>query len=338
MLELNDLSFSSDELLMLRLLEMAVLSNDFEASTGSGRTLKRTNLKEVVRLTEAFALETGLNDVTDIITQPRARIVPSSDEIEAIAIAHSPRVRESSRELLFLELIAGVKLLKGSAWVARDESLASAGRLLFRPFNVSDATERRRRYSKAVKRLAGEAVSPSLRLGLLGGAVTLSLASGGIATAIGSAIGGAMGFSGAAATSAGLAFLGGGSLAAGGFGMAGGTILVLGATKVGYGGGRYLATRIARKSSEVIVIELAKLDYTCGLYPELTIEAVQNLKELLTDIRLSQDGDAREASKSIRAVEAEIRFLTDARAQRLVRRVAKIAPIPGVHGRIDRLR
>jgi hypothetical protein len=47
-----------------------------------------------------------------------------------------------------------------------------------------------------------------------------------LAPHIGAAIGGAMGLSGAAATSAGLAFVGGGSLAAGGLGMAGGTIII----------------------------------------------------------------------------------------------------------------
>lgn len=45
-------------------------------------------------------------------------------------------------------------------------------------------------------------------------------------SSIGTAIGGVMGFTGAAATSAGLAFLGGGSIAAGGFGMAGGAALL----------------------------------------------------------------------------------------------------------------
>lgn len=44
--------------------------------------------------------------------------------------------------------------------------------------------------------------------------------------AIGSAIGGMMGLSGAAATSAGLAWLGGGALAAGGYGVFGGTVLL----------------------------------------------------------------------------------------------------------------
>ena len=47
-----------------------------------------------------------------------------------------------------------------------------------------------------------------------------------IVAGIGSAVGSMMGLSGAAATSAGLALLGGGSLAAGGFGMLGGSVLI----------------------------------------------------------------------------------------------------------------
>lgn len=65
---------------------------------------------------------------------------------------------------------------------------------------------------------------------LAGGATALGVITGGLAAPlIGGAIGGAMGLSGAAATSAGLALLGGGSLAAGGMGMAGGAALVSGA-------------------------------------------------------------------------------------------------------------
>lgn len=71
-----------------------------------------------------------------------------------------------------------------------------------------------------------------------GGAIALT---GGLAAPlIGGAIGTTfLGLSGAAATSAGLAFLGGGSLAAGGFGMAGGTALItaaLGASGLGVAG------------------------------------------------------------------------------------------------------
>ena len=61
------------------------------------------------------------------------------------------------------------------------------------------------------------------RVGLIaaGGAALGALAGPFAAPYIGTAIGGAMGLSGAAATSAGLALLGGGSLAVGGIGMAG---------------------------------------------------------------------------------------------------------------------
>lgn len=74
-----------------------------------------------------------------------------------------------------------------------------------------------------------------LRLSAVTGAAALGLATGGLAAPIaGAAIGAGMwgGLSGAAATSAGLAALGGGSLAIGGLGMAGGTALIasLGAT------------------------------------------------------------------------------------------------------------
>ncbi|MDL5160018.1 hypothetical protein [Actinomycetospora termitidis] len=58
--------------------------------------------------------------------------------------------------------------------------------------------------------------------GVVLGAVTMGYA----APMVGAALGGAMGLSGAAATSAGLAALGGGSLAVGGFGMAGGAAFV----------------------------------------------------------------------------------------------------------------
>lgn len=63
-------------------------------------------------------------------------------------------------------------------------------------------------------------------LGVLGAALAVPLAAV-AAPAVGGAIGvSAFGLSGAAASSSGLAFLGGGSIASGGFGMAGGTMLI----------------------------------------------------------------------------------------------------------------
>lgn len=68
------------------------------------------------------------------------------------------------------------------------------------------------------------------RLASLGAAAAAVAGTGGVfaAPAIGGAIGSLAGYSGAAASSYGLAFLGGGSLAAGGMGMLGGTYVVAG--------------------------------------------------------------------------------------------------------------
>ena len=63
---------------------------------------------------------------------------------------------------------------------------------------------------------------------ILGGGVLCVVTGGLAAPAVGAALGGMMGLSGAAAASAGLATLGGGSLAAGGLGMAGGAAVVSG--------------------------------------------------------------------------------------------------------------
>lgn len=70
-----------------------------------------------------------------------------------------------------------------------------------------------------------------------------------------------MGLAGAAATSAGLAFLGGGSLAAGGLGITGGYFaLMAGGAIIGYGvGSRDYKDRLKASSKEELLISCAKL-------------------------------------------------------------------------------
>lgn len=91
--------------------------------------------------------------------------------------------------------------------------------------------------------------------------LVLGVASMGVAVpAIGAAVGGVLGFSGAAATSAGLAALGGGSVAAGGFGMAGGTVLLTGLGAVGGAGVGVAGSRMAGWSAAHVVGAAVKLD------------------------------------------------------------------------------
>jgi hypothetical protein len=99
---------------------------------------------------------------------------------------------------------------------------------------------------------------------IAGGAIgwlTMGLA----APAIGAAIGGAMGLSGAAATSAGLALLGGGSLAAGGFGMAGGTMLLAGIGSVVGGTTAAKGGRVAGLTAGQVATETIKLQVLTDL-------------------------------------------------------------------------
>uniref|UniRef100_A0A7S3DDC8 Uncharacterized protein n=1 Tax=Palpitomonas bilix TaxID=652834 RepID=A0A7S3DDC8_9EUKA len=106
------------------------------------------------------------------------------------------------------------------------------------------------------------------------GAVALAALFTVIAPGIGTAIGASMGLSGAAATSAGLAFLGGGSLAAGGLGMVGGTVMIalagglIGAATVGAvrlaTASAVAAVNVQQKRTQRVMSSLANYKYRSG--------------------------------------------------------------------------
>jgi hypothetical protein len=111
-------------------------------------------------------------------------------------------------------------------------------------------------FNRCIERIVKANTGPDLTwvwVGL-GAAVLLVLA-----PYLAGAIGGFMGLGGAAATSAGLALLGGGSLAAGGFGMSGGyVVLMAGGAILGYGSG---STQYQQKLREGSKEELL---FNCG--------------------------------------------------------------------------
>ncbi len=146
-------------------------------------------------------------------------------------------------------------------------------------------------HKSAVKRLRKDSMSPAMQAGV-GVAMAAGLAlSGGAANAIGTMVGThVLGLSGAAATSAGLAALGGGSIAAGGAGMAGGAIVAGLMASVAKGAGTkvLLGVLLAKESPGLFVHQLAKADVACQLgllsRPELVADlaALQGtLKEQL---------------------------------------------------------
>jgi len=108
------------------------------------------------------------------------------------------------------------------------------------------------------------------------------------------AIGGAMGLSGAAATSAGLAFLGGGSLAAGGLGMTGGYIAVMaGGAIFGYGSGSVQFQKKLRETSkEELLINCGKLyaaSTVFNIYGDQRVEICKEALSLQADLESEAD-------------------------------------------------
>ena len=100
-----------------------------------------------------------------------------------------------------------------------------------------------------------------------------------------------MGLSGATATSAGLALLGGGAIAAGGFGMAGGTIALIGGGAAIGGFGSWAFSRSFYLQNKLVLSQLAKLDSTLRVisidkqdHLGLISRCIDKYTEALTDL------------------------------------------------------
>ncbi len=126
---------------------------------------------------------------------------------------------------------------------------------------------------------------------------------------IGTAIGTAAGLSGAAATSHGLAILGGGSLALGGAGMAGGMWLVTGvgaATGLALGGG---STMLLQLGAAGVKVELIKLQVN---YKEVLLDSQMQLAKAQTIIK-SLEKQHREIKQQLE----EERLLNEKNSKRI---------------------
>lgn len=152
-----------------------------------------------------------------------------------------------------------------------------------------DVVDVLKRHERANARLRKDSMSPAMQASV-GVLIGVGFAvSGGAANAIGTMVGiHVLGLSGAAATSAGLAALGGGSLAAGGLGVAGGTVVasVVFLSVKTAGQKVMLGVAIAQESPQLFVHELAKMDVACQLgmitAPDL-VSSLRDLQEQLID-------------------------------------------------------
>ena len=140
-----------------------------------------------------------------------------------------------------------------------------------------------------------------------------------VAPLIGAAIGGTFGLYGAAATNAGLAYLGGGALAAGGFGIFGGTAVVAGVGGLAGAGMGAAGARLTPLSWGEVVIEAIKADLITRLViinaenddqkAKLVVEALQQRLAVVAK-RLEQLGDEiRNLRKANQRLSSENRAL-----------------------------
>lgn len=367
----RDKSEELDAFVVTRLLQITAYSLDAQASGAVSAAAKKRSLGELVAATVGVARQ-----VPDVI---KASEVAAIGESRLAHEACGPLLEKMSAELppdvkalAIIDFALATDWPSGTTWVAdKWETLASASKHLDVATTAPELFQLWTAHRKARKRLQKDSTPVGMQATL--GAVLLAAAaaSGGISTAVGTAVGThVLGYSGAAATSAGLALLGGGSLAVGGFGMAGGTWLVAAATKSAARQSMKLATRLASQSSAAMISELAKLDVTATHLPHrrsaiigglrlleteladelarirpadinarrwrMTKSALKTLSPVLTPTALKElkrdfpPADERNVAASARAVDYQIRHLTATEWERKAYAVPRLLGAPVV--------
>lgn len=326
-----DLQFNEDETVALRLMQIALFAQDAAATPVLTRLPKDAALRSFLDSTATFATARGEDELISGLTDI------DLDQVAGVAVKRLgslEAVRTEALHLLALELVASTALPPKAKWAINRNMNASA--LIARLHGaLYDASIVASMNKHALKALIVASRSPELRLAVAAGAVVvgvLTAPTGPLAPVIGTAIGNAMGLSGAAATSAGLAWLGGGSIAAGGFGMAGGTFVIAAAAKGANLGGQYLITELSSSEPDVIIGELAKLCVTAELYPSVVHEIVENVRRLTKELP--------SGTQAHRAAVAALRRVEDGpdAVMRATRTLMRLVPIPGADNIADRVR
>lgn len=281
--------FGPEDLVAVRLLQLFVFSADRDATpVGEDRKRKSKQLLKAVHAAHWSGEESPAHFdlLQGLTTVSNDRLHHSiSEALEALG----QHLHGGRGVPLTLEAFTAFKWKKGLSWAegqpekARNRALRALGRA----FADIDSEAVLDAHRSAVKRLNKDKLSPAAQMGIGSFIAVATVASAGAATAVGTAIGTHMfGLSGAAATSAGLAWLGGGSIAAGGFGMAGGSLLVgLGAHGAQTLGRNFVGSILAKESSSAFIYELAKLDVQTRFDPSLTDELRSSLAALQDELK-----------------------------------------------------
>jgi hypothetical protein len=264
----DEIRLDADEMLVLTLLQQLMIGRDLIAEKALSRELAKRRFRDEFAEAAAAAYWSRGEVLPGWAGEAAASIaarVPAQQRsvIEQAAALFGGHIGRRSRALLLLiELVAFQPWSDGIGWVPaarRDALAAAAGHLgALRPGDFRAVTSE---FDAVLRALARRNVRWARVAAVSAAGLVLGVASMGVAApAIGAAVGGVLGFSGAAATSAGLAALGGGSVAAGGFGMAGGTVLLTGLGALGGAGAGVAGSRLTGWSASQVVAAAVKLD------------------------------------------------------------------------------
>lgn len=264
----DEMQLDADETLVLTWLQQLMIGRDLIAEKDPARGLAKRHFRDGFAEAAAETHWSGGEDLPGWAREAADAIVARVPAHQrAVVEKHAPvfgsRVDRRSRALLLLiELAAFQPWSDGVGWVPaarRDALAAAAGHLCaLRPGDMRAVTNE---FEALVRALARRNVRWGRVAAVSAAGLVVGVASMGVAApAIGAAVGGVLGFSGAAATSAGLAALGGGSVAAGGFGMAGGTALLAGLGALGGASAAAAGSRRTGWSASQVVAAAVKLD------------------------------------------------------------------------------
>jgi len=327
MFSIEDFSFSVEELHLLGWLSYTALVKeaDNDSSRGFWSSLAAICLNEESSVTQSRLAEIkrakrdwlnnwkqnlkkllNLNDINfdtppDLAMQDFARRVSKEKLmcfiIEAATVeAYYPLTGNDADRL------KGVKLNQGIFIAYLSKILSS----LDSKYNLENLIEIRNVYFNSTKQIAKGVKGSNNTLMWMGASAVVIFV---IAPYLAAGIGGLMGLSGAAATSAGLALLGGGSIAAGGFGMAGGTFaLMAGGLLVGYKVGDVQhKNSLSQISAENLLVSGAKLYtaiyianyfklYTSFIFKNVLVEICSKTRSIQYDLETEVDNSCVENS------------------------------------------
>lgn len=356
------LTLTADEDLLLTAWQYRMMQRDIAADTGRHGTSKRVVRDEFRRDALTTLRGRGRHDYAHLavadaagaIVSRRARAGESDTHAGTEQSNHTTagtasfalledagpdlarHLASRSRSLLLLIDLYGFEPWTDGKWgVKRRQSSLREACAAFPKLREEDLTAVVTAYRDAIKALTTKSMSWR-KLALVGaGGLGLGVLTGGLAApVIGGVFGTAvLGYTGAAATSAGLAALGGGSIAAGGFGMAGGAAFIAGAGGVAGAGAAATAAHSARFTTGQVVADVVRLQVVTRMVFIDTEGDDEAAKAVAVALREKYAVLAKKAAELARRVAEVRRQLDEARAEAGRQQEARLA----AEGRLARL-